>query len=123
MKNPQATITTPVITLASHQDQQLAMQQGVAQQRPALVSLWQRLEVSGTRAIADAQHRLQLAARGLHAVSPLATLDRGYAIVTDAATGKALTRASEVKQGNDIRARLAHGELLAKITGVVDDGD
>ena len=64
---------------------QLAMQQGVAQQRPALVSLWQRLEVSGTRAIADAQHRLQLAARGLHAVSPLHTLARGYSVLTAAA--------------------------------------
>ena len=49
----------------------LAIQQGVAQQRPALVSLWQRLEVAGNRNIADAQHRLQLAARGLHAVSPV----------------------------------------------------
>ena len=57
----------------------------------------------------------------LDAVSPLATLERGYAIVTDAATGKALTRASQVKEGDDVRARLAHGELLARITGIVDD--
>jgi len=83
----------------------------------------QRLTAAGRRRIADADHRFRVAARALDAVSPLATLDRGYAIVTDAATGKALTRASEVKQGNDIRARLAHGELLARITGVVDDGD
>ena len=83
----------------------------------------QRLTAAGRRRIADADHRFRVAARALDAVSPLATLDRGYAIVTDAATGKALTRASEVRQGNDIRARLAHGELLARITGVVDDGD
>ena len=56
-------------------------------------------------------------------MSPLATLDRGYAIVTDAATGKALTRASQVKAGEDVRARLAHGELLARITGITDDED
>ncbi len=83
----------------------------------------QRLAAAGRRRIADADHRFRVAARALDAVSPLATLDRGYAIVTDAATGKALTRAAEVKEGNDIRARLAHGELLARITGVFDDKD
>ena len=83
--------------------------------------LRQRLAAAGRRQVADADHRLRLTARALDAVSPLATLDRGYAIVTDAATGKALTRASQVRQGNDVRARLAHGELLARITGIVDD--
>jgi len=85
--------------------------------------LRQRLATAGRNRIADADHRLRLTARALDAVSPLATLDRGYAIVTDSATGKALTRASQVKQGDDVRARLAHGELLAKITGTVNDQD
>ena len=83
--------------------------------------LGQRLAAAGRRHIADADHRLRVTARALDTVSPLATLDRGYAIVTDTATGKALTRASEVKAGNEIRARLAHGELLARISGVFDD--
>ncbi|HSM32323.1 MAG TPA: exodeoxyribonuclease VII large subunit [Woeseiaceae bacterium] len=83
--------------------------------------LRQRLAAAGRRQVADAGHRLRLTARALNAVSPLATLDRGYAIVTDAATGKALTRASQVNQGDDVRARLAHGELLARITGIIDD--
>jgi len=85
--------------------------------------LRQRLATAGRGRVADAGHRLRLTARALDAVSPLATLDRGYAIVTDAATGKALTRASQVKSGDDVRARLAHGELLATITGIVDDKD
>ena len=83
--------------------------------------LRQRLAAAGRRRIADANHRLRLTARALDAVSPLATLDRGYAIVTDALTGKALTRASQVKEGDAVRARLAHGELLANITGTVND--
>jgi exodeoxyribonuclease VII large subunit len=53
--------------------------------------------------------------RGLHAVSPLATLDRGYSIVEDITTGKVLTRAEDATVGNDIRARLASGELTATI--------
>jgi exodeoxyribonuclease VII large subunit len=85
--------------------------------------LQQRLAAAGRRHLADADHRLRLAARALDAVSPLATLDRGYAIVTDVATGKALTSTSLVKRGDDIRARLAHGELLAKVTGIVDEED
>ncbi len=83
--------------------------------------LRQRLAAAGRRHVADADHRLRLTARALDAVSPLATLDRGYAIVTDVVSGKALTRTSQVKQGDDIRARLAHGELLAKVTGIVDE--
>lgn len=85
--------------------------------------LQQRLAAAGRRHIADTGHRLRLTARALDAVSPLATLDRGYAIVTDSATGKALTSASMVKQGDDVRARLAHGELLARVTGIVNDED
>ncbi|MDJ0812728.1 MAG: exodeoxyribonuclease VII large subunit [Woeseiaceae bacterium] len=93
----------------------LAMRQGVAQQRPTLVNLWQRLQSSGRRTTAAAQHRLQLAARGLHAVSPLATLDRGYAIVEDVETGKVLVDAADATVGSDIRARLASGELTATV--------
>ena len=85
--------------------------------------LRQRLTAAGRRRIADADHRLRVTARALNAVSPLATLDRGYAIVTDTATGKALTHSSQVKEGDDVRARLAHGELLARITGVFDEKD
>ena len=53
--------------------------------------------------------------RGLHSVSPLATLERGYAIVEDASSGKVLLAASDAKPGDDIRARLADGELIATV--------
>ena len=84
-------------------------------------ALQQRLAAAGRQRISDADHRLRVAARALDAVSPLATLDRGYAIVTEAASGRALTRASQVKGGDDVRARLAHGELLARVTGIADE--
>ena len=92
-----------------------AMRQGVAAQRPALTNLSQRLQRSGPEAIATPRHRLQLAMRGLHAVSPLATLDRGYAIVEDADSGKVLMRAADATVGADIRTRLAKGELIATV--------
>jgi exodeoxyribonuclease VII large subunit len=93
----------------------VAVRQGVAGQRPVLTNLWQRLQRSGPESIAAPNHRLQLAMRGLHAVSPLATLDRGYAIVEDAETGKVLMNADDAAVGSDIRARLAEGELIATV--------
>ncbi|MEM7431219.1 MAG: exodeoxyribonuclease VII large subunit [Pseudomonadota bacterium] len=77
--------------------------------KPALIGTAQRR-------LATANHRLAIAARSLNAVSPLATLDRGYAIVEDA-DGKVLTSSDGVKKDTEIRARLASGELTARVTG------
>jgi exodeoxyribonuclease VII large subunit len=97
-----------------------AIRQRVLEQRPRLGSLWQRLVGSGQRNVATANHRLQLAMRGLHSVSPLATLERGYAIVEAVPSGKVLLRAADAAPGDEIRARLAEGELLATVRSVKD---
>jgi exodeoxyribonuclease VII large subunit len=89
----------------------------VALQRSAtrLTSLRQRLGSAAKTSVSGVRHRLQLAMRGLHSVSPLATLERGYAIVEDATSGKVLMSASDAIPGDDIRARLANGELIATV--------
>jgi len=51
----------------------------------------------------------------LNAVSPLAVLDRGYAIVMDD-SGKALTSSSNIKLGETIHTRLANGNLTSNVT-------
>jgi len=56
--------------------------------------------------------RLETALRSL---SPLAILDRGYALVFDA-NGKLLKDADAVKIGDEISARLAHGQIDAAVT-------
>lgn len=56
--------------------------------------------------------RLQTA---LESLSPLAILDRGYALVFDA-QGNLLKDASRVALGEEISARVAHGELRASVT-------
>jgi len=61
--------------------------------------------------------RADAAARMLHTVSPLATLDRGYAIVTRAADGQILHSAGQVAPGDGIDVRLAEGGLSARVTG------
>jgi exodeoxyribonuclease VII large subunit len=63
------------------------------------------------------QHRVRTERleTALHSLSPLAILDRGYALVFDA-NGKLLKDPSSVNVGDDISARLAHGEIQASVT-------
>jgi exodeoxyribonuclease VII large subunit len=66
--------------------------------------------------LATVHHRLALAQRALDTVSPLATLTRGFAIVTRA-DGALVTDAAVVADGEVIEARLARGILTAQVTG------
>jgi exodeoxyribonuclease VII large subunit len=57
---------------------------------------------------------LNHASARLHALSPLAVLNRGYALVY-AANGRLLRNATDVQTGDPIRARLANGSLTAEV--------
>jgi exodeoxyribonuclease VII large subunit len=94
----------------------------VAALRLRLDAAWVRL-AGGVRArAADARQRFELAARILNAVSPLATLDRGYAIVT-APDGAVLRNADALRPGDRIGARLASGGFSAEVIEVQDSRD
>jgi exodeoxyribonuclease VII large subunit len=89
-----------------------------------LAPLKQRLDVAQRRLPAAIQRRLQIARerfersmRTLNAVSPLATLERGYAIVTDSGA-HVVTDASELAPGAQIEARMARGSVRATVTEV-----
>ena len=89
-----------------------------------LAPLKQRLEAAQRRVPVAMQRRLQAARerferslRTLNAVSPLATLDRGYAIVTDDGS-HVVTDASSLMPGSSIEARLARGSVRATVTDV-----
>jgi exodeoxyribonuclease VII large subunit len=64
--------------------------------------------------LVERRQRFELAARALHTVSPLATLDRGYAIVADSA-GKVLQDAASLQPGDRVSARLARGHFTAAV--------
>ncbi|MGB7738900.1 MAG: exodeoxyribonuclease VII large subunit, partial [Steroidobacteraceae bacterium] len=89
-----------------------------------LAPLQQRLEVAQRRLPGAMQRRLQVARerlersmRTLNAVSPLATLERGYAIVTDSGA-HVVTDASTLALGVQIEARVARGSVRATVTEV-----
>lgn len=78
----------------------------------------QRLPHAMTISLQHRRERFAIASRALQAVSPLATLDRGFAVVTAVASGKVITDSRQLKSGDEIQARLAQGRLRAKITGI-----
>ncbi len=59
--------------------------------------------------------RLTALARALHAVSPLAVLARGYALLQDAQDGRVIRAPSDTQTGTVLRARLAEGELRVRV--------
>lgn len=77
-----------------------------------------RLPTCMHRRLQQATERWQRSARTLHAVSPLATLDRGYAIVLDP-VGHVVTDSSHLAPGDRIEARLARGAVRATVTDVL----
>jgi len=89
----------------------------VQQRKNVAANLEQRLKAMAQNIIRSPRERLRLVARTLHSVSPLATLDRGYAIVSEPESGNVLTDSDSVPTGTTIEARLASGALLATVTG------
>ena len=87
---------------------------GLAQQRLQLQALEQQLQRAWARSLSSKRERLGPLLRTLHAVSPLATLERGYAIVSLDGAG-ILRDAALAKPGSYIEAQLAHGRLRAKV--------
>lgn len=74
-----------------------------------------RLAHAARESISRAALRLGLAQRGLDTVSPLATLTRGFAIITRA-DGQVVTDANAVRWDEEIEVRLAQGRLKARVT-------
>jgi exodeoxyribonuclease VII large subunit len=86
----------------------------LAQQVQRLDELDMRLRRSWATRHTLATQRLQLAQRSLNAISPLATLQRGYAIVTND-NGAAILDAASLRSGDQIEARVAKGRIRATV--------
>ena len=58
--------------------------------------------------------RLEQAERQMRTLSPVAILERGYALIFDS-SGKLVKDSSQVEAGDEISARMARGSLTAKV--------
>jgi exodeoxyribonuclease VII large subunit len=74
----------------------------------------QRERTALQRALERRTLRLQALARALAAVSPIATLARGYAILSDE-QGTVLRAAHQAQPGQALHARLSDGELSLRV--------
>lgn len=78
----------------------------------------QRLQHTMPRTLANQRERLAGLARQLHAISPLAVLGRGYAILENEA-GQVIQRAPDVEPGQALTARLGEGHLDLKVVRII----
>ena len=101
--------------------------------RQRLGAIRQRLESQTASLVSAAHARLRAGrsaldrrAAALEALSPVAILNRGYALVFDA-NGQLVKDAERLKPGDDVSARLARGSVRARVTsietGATESGD
>jgi len=80
-----------------------------------LTNAERRLKAAVVAGMRARESRIAGLARALDAVSPLATLGRGYALVLDREDGRAVTDAAAVDPGDALEVRLAHGRLDCRV--------
>ncbi|MFT4256414.1 MAG: exodeoxyribonuclease VII large subunit [Pseudoxanthomonas sp.] len=87
-----------------------APQRRLAVLRERLLALGQRPQAAIARQLQNDALKLRGLARGLEAVSPLATVARGYSILSKA-DGTLVRSVAQVESGDALRAKLVDGEL------------
>jgi exodeoxyribonuclease VII large subunit len=91
----------------------------VARAREALVKLERRADAAITRGHATAGAELGRLAAQLAALSPLAVLDRGYAVIRH--RDAVVRDASSLAPGDSVEARVARGTLALRVERVIGD--
>jgi exodeoxyribonuclease VII large subunit len=85
----------------------------ITQGQRTLDGLLARCNAALQRSLADRRGELARTGAQMAALSPLAVLDRGYAVVR---SGEAIVRdAAQVAAGDRLHIRLARGEIIAKV--------
>ena len=85
--------------------------------------LYEQLQTNLSHILEIADARMKYAAHALHTVSPLATLERGYAIVTYGNDKKIVRNTDELKENDEIKTRLAKGQIISKVKKLLPDNE
>ena len=86
-------------------------------QQQHLLGLEQQLRQGLQNRLQHTEFRFRQLIRSLHLVSPLATLDRGYAILLDE-NHRVIQSVHQAADGQPLTARLADGSLQVRVTGL-----
>ena len=74
-----------------------------------------RLNTAFQHKLDKLQRKYHTLVQTLHTVSPLATLDRGYAIVTEPKTSTVIRSSQQLSIGDKIKTRLAQGQVISQV--------
>jgi len=88
--------------------------QGLAEARESLAACRTRIDRSLERTLHRSVARLSALDARLHSLSPLAVLDRGYALVIDI-YGALIRSTSQVARGDVVTTRLSDGTLISRV--------
>ncbi|WP_420630504.1 exodeoxyribonuclease VII large subunit [Candidatus Leptofilum sp.] len=99
----------------------LSPQVGIAGNRQRLDGWQARLERAMQQRLDQSRHRLNLLQTRLTAVSPTATLERGYAIVRDG-DGRIVRTPTAVKSGDPLTVQVRDGQFGVTVDHVGQDG-
>ena len=91
----------PAITIGSYKQQQ--------------DYLTRRLFAATSHKLEQLGQRLMNSSQTLHAVSPLATLNRGYALALDPSSGGIIRSVEQLNVGDMVQTRLAQGRFISQI--------
>jgi exodeoxyribonuclease VII large subunit len=109
-------------TAARSRLEQLARSRVLRNPKSLLSDLMRRVDELDQQALRAMQRRLAAAsdrvaatAARLESLSPLAVLARGFSVTTRERDGRLVRDADEVQSGEDIRTRLASGEIVSRV--------
>lgn len=93
----------------------------IAKKQQTLSHLQQRLNKAIETQVRQERHQFELLTEKLDAVSPLATMRRGYSISTK--QGKVVTQSQQLKAGDTLVTRFADGEVSSSVQSVKPSED
>jgi len=83
--------------------------------------LYEKLQNNLSHSMQTLATRMRHASHALHSVSPLATLERGYAIVTRIDSNNLIRDAGQLSEGETICTRLALGQVQSSVKKIMPD--
>jgi len=110
LARPEARLQTVEAKLRGHHPAQR-----VEWLRARQAELERRLAAALERLLEQRRQAVKATAAKLHTVSPLATLERGYAIAVRGRDGKILRDSAEIAVGEPVKIRLAQGALIGRV--------
>lgn len=93
-------------------------QQYLLTQQQLIKQLQQRLTRASQQQLSQSRQRLQALMQSLHVVSPLATLERGYSILSSQDEQQIIRSIEDVQPAQTLQARLTDGQLTLQVVHI-----